>query len=185
MGKSAAAGLLVQRGLPVIDTDVIARQVVEPGQPALGEIREAFGADVIAPDGSLLRDELAQRVFANGVARRQLEAILHPRIQAAWQTEAEHWRAEGRPCGVVVIPLLFETGAEAPFNVIVCVACSAPTQRERLAARGWTPEQITQRIQAQMAVEDKMTRSHYVVWTEGSLAMHAAQWDRILARLGL
>lgn len=180
MGKSTAAELLAQRGLPLIDTDVIARQVVVPGEPALAEIREAFGHEVIAPDGSLDRGQLARRVFSDGPSRRQLEAILHPRIRAVWQAQAEVWRAEGRRCAVVVIPLLFETRAEDQFTATICVACSAATQRQRLAARGWTDEQIDQRTRAQMPTERKMALSDYVVWTEGGLEVHAEQWDRIL-----
>lgn len=185
MGKSTAANLLAQRGVATIDTDMIARTVVAPGQPGLEEIRQCFGSDVIAPDGSLRRDELARRVFSNGPARRELEAILHPRIRAVWQAQVECWRAEGRSSGAVVIPLLFETGAEALFDATICMACSASTQRQRLAQRGWTPEQITQRLQAQMSAEEKMNRCDYVVWTEGGIEVQAGQWDRLLARLAV
>ncbi|MBI3192439.1 MAG: dephospho-CoA kinase, partial [Pedosphaera parvula] len=101
MGKSTAADLLARRGVPVIDTDAIARHVVEPGQPALQEIHAAFGPAAIAPDGTLQRGELARRVFTDPHARRQLEAILHPRIRAVWQAQVEAWRAAGRACGVV------------------------------------------------------------------------------------
>jgi dephospho-CoA kinase len=82
-----------------------------------------------------------------------------------------------------VIPLLFETRAESHFNKIICVACSAPTQRERLLARGWTSEQIEQRIAAQMPVEQKIARADFVIWTEGALDAHARQLDRILTAL--
>src|SRR5437899_8502578 len=85
MGKSTAADLLRKRGLPVVDSDVIARQAVEPGQPALAEIRQLFGAEMVGDDGRLRREELARRVFADAESRRKLEAILHPRIRAVWQ----------------------------------------------------------------------------------------------------
>src|ERR1019366_2307982 len=102
MGKSTAAQLLGSRGAAVVDTDDLARQVVEPGQPALAEVREAFGAEIVGPDGRLRRDELARRVFADPAARQQLEALLHPPIRALWRAQVENWRPEGRPLAVVV-----------------------------------------------------------------------------------
>jgi dephospho-CoA kinase len=82
-----------------------------------------------------------------------------------------------------VIPLLFETRAESHFTKIICAACSAATQRERLLARGWTPEQIQQRIAAQWPVEQKISRADFVVWTDGALAAHGQQLERIFVKL--
>jgi dephospho-CoA kinase len=184
MGKSTAAQLLGSRGAAVVDTDDLARQVVEPGQPALAEVREAFGPGIVWPDGRLRRDELARRVFADAASRQRLEGILHPPIRALWRAQVETWRAAGRPLAIVVIPLLFETKAEAELDATVCVACSAATQHQRLLARGWSPEHIEQRLQAQWPVETKMVRADYVVWTEAGLDVHADQIERILRRLG-
>ena len=184
MGKSAAAQMLRDRGVPVVDTDDLARQVVEPGQPALAEVRQAFGADVIGPDGRLRRDELARRVFADASARTCLESILHPRIRELWLAQVQVWREAGCPLAVVVIPLLFETKAETELDATICVACSKATQQGRLRARGWPQEQIEQRIQAQLPTEEKVARANYVVWSEGGLDVHAAQIERILQRLG-
>ena len=183
MGKSTSAQLFQQRGVPVVDTDDLARKVVEPGQPALTEILAAFGPEMLGPDGRLRRDEMARRVFADSAARQRLEGILHPRIRELWRVQVEAWRAEGRPLAIVVIPLLFETKAEAELDTTTCVACSAATQHERLLSRGWTPEQIEQRLQAQLPTEQKIARSDYLIWTEGSLDVHAAQIDRILSLL--
>jgi dephospho-CoA kinase len=183
MGKSTTGGLLLARGIPVVDTDELARQVVEPGEPALNEVREAFGEDIIGRDGRLHRGELAKRVFAEPAARLRLESILHPRIRQLWHAQVEAWRAEGRPAAVVIIPLLFETKAEAELDATICVACSPVSQRERLVARGWSAEQIAQRIEAQWPVEKKITLSDYVIWTEGDPALQAEQLDRILATL--
>ena len=183
MGKSTSARLFQERGVPVVDTDDLARKVVEPGQPALAEILAAFGPEMIGPDGRLRRDEMARRVFADSAARQQLEGILHPRIRELWRAQVEVWRAEGRPLALVVIPLLFETKAEAELDATICVACSAATQHERLRSRGWTPEQIEQRLQAQLPTEQKIARADYLIWTEGSLDVHAAQIDRILSLL--
>jgi dephospho-CoA kinase len=183
MGKSTSAQLLRARGVPVVDTDDLARQIVEPGQPALAEVMAAFGPQIVGPDGRLRRDELARRVFADPAARRRLEDILHPRIRVLWRAQVETWRAEGHPLAVVVIPLLFETEAEAELDATICVACSAATQQQRLRARGWPPEQIEQRLQAQWPVETKIARADYLVWTEADLDVHAAQIERILRRL--
>ena len=183
MGKSTSAQLLRDRGVRVVDTDDLARQVVEPGQPALAEVQKVFGAGIVGPDGRLQRDKLARLVFADPTARARLEQILHPPIRALWHAQVETWRAEGCPLAVVVIPLLFETGAEAELDATICVACSAATQRERLRARGWPCEQIEQRVQAQWPTEQKMARADYLVWTEAGLDVHAAQIERLLQLL--
>jgi dephospho-CoA kinase len=183
MGKSTTAGFLREHGAQVVDTDELARQLVQPGQTALDEIQAAFGEKIIGPTGELNRAGLAQIVFADAATRKKLEAILHPRIREQWLAQIDSWSKENHPLAVVVIPLLFETQAETHFDKIICVACSAPAQRERLLARGWTPEQIEQRIAAQMPVEQKIARADFVIWTDGALDAHAQQVERILAAL--
>ncbi len=182
MGKSTAAQLLRARGVSVVDTDDLARELVLPGQPALEEVRATFGDQMVGPDGQLLREELARLVFADANARRRLEAILHPRIRERWRAQVEFWREEGRSVAVVVIPLLFETGAETELDAVICVACTPGTQAERLRARGWTEEEIKQRLAAQMSTDEKLARATYAIWTEGSLEVHAQQLERILPR---
>jgi dephospho-CoA kinase len=183
MGKSIAARFLHERGAPIVDSDELARQLVEPGQPALNEIQAAFGKNMVARDGQLRRNELACVVFADGAARKRLETILHPRIRERWLAQIETWRRENRALAVVVIPLLFETQAESDFDKIICVACSAATQRQRLLSRGWTAEQIQQRLAAQWPIEQKIARANFVVWTEGALSVSAQQVERIVAAL--
>lgn len=183
MGKSACAELLCARGIPLVDTDDLAREVVEPGQPALAELQRAFGAEMVARDGRLRRERLARRVFADPAARKQLEDILHPRIREMWRRQMDLWRAGGHPLAVVVIPLLFETRAEAELDAVICVACSGATQRERLLSRGWPPDQIEQRIRAQWPIERKLELADYVIWAEAGLDLHAAQLDRLLGQL--
>lgn len=183
MGKSTAAQLLRERGVPLVDTDDLARAVVEPGQLALEDIRADFGDQFIGSDGRLRREELARLVFADLSARKKLEAILHPRIMVLWRAQIEQWRNAGKRLAVVVIPLLYETEAEGDFDAVICVACSQTTQRERLLARGWSPDDITRRNAAQLPVEQKIARANYLIWTEGDLAIHAEQLDRVLSRL--
>lgn len=182
MGKSTAAQILHERGVAVVDTDDLARQVVQPGQPALAEIKNMFGRELVGADGQLKRDQLASLVFSNAEARAKLEAILHPRIRQLWEAQLKMWRDEGRGVAAVVIPLLFETHAESAFDAIICIACSDKTQQARLTTRGWSPDQIKQRIAAQLPVAEKMSRSHYVVWTEGDLSATAQQLERVILR---
>lgn len=179
MGKSAIASLLEKRGVEVVDTDQLARKVVEPGQPALAKIEELFGAGVVSADGALNRPELARRVFGSEVSRRQLEAILHPKIRELWKAKIEEWRSAGTQSGAVVIPLLYETKAEANFDFIICVACSKETQQKRLIERKMTPDQIRQRNDAQMPIEQKMEQADYVIWNEGDLSLAEEQIDKI------
>jgi dephospho-CoA kinase len=181
MGKSTAGQLLAERGVEVCDTDQIARQIVEPGQPAWEEIRQKFGPSFFSDDGHLQRDKLAHLVFADPAARADLEAILHPRIRGIWQEQVKAWRATGVACGAVIIPLLFETRAEAAFGAVICVACSEDARWHRLRQRGWSNGDIRRRIEAQMPTDQKISKSTFLVWTEGSLAAHAAQLERILS----
>lgn len=185
MGKSAASDILRRLGLPVCDTDVAARQVVACGQPALAEIVTAFGADVLDSAGELRRGELAARVFRDPDARRRLETIVHPRIRDAWLTEAEGWRRAGRPAGVVVIPLLFETGAETSLDATLCLACSPKVQQERLRERGWSPEHVAQRLAAQWPIEKKVAAATFMIWNDGGLELLEEQLRRTLATLGI
>jgi len=168
--------------VPVVDADEIARRLVQSGEPALAEIQHAFGREIVAPDGRLRRDELARIIFADPAAREKLEGILHPRIRTAWLAQVEAWRKDNRPLAVVVIPLLFETRAVTFFDKIICVACSAASQHQRLLARGWNEEQIQQRLAAQWPVAVKLARADYAVWTEGTLDVHRQQWQQILKK---
>jgi dephospho-CoA kinase len=172
--------LLRERNVPVVDTDVLAREVVEPGEPALEEIAAAFGHEVLDSTGRLNRAEVARQVFANPPLREKLESILHPRIRERWLAQVLAWRTQGHRRAAVIIPLLFETNAQEECDFAVAVACSAQSQQKRLAARGWTPEQIHQRVAAQWPTAKKIEAADFLVWTEGPMEVHAAQLERIL-----
>lgn len=180
MGKSTAAQMIQQLGVAVVDTDELARQVVQPGTPALQEILQIFGPKVLRADGQLHREELACIVFADAPARKRLEDILHPRIRDLWRAQVETWRGQGVPIAVVVIPLLFETGAESEFDSTICVACSAASQKNRLLARGWSASQIEQRLKAQWPTEQKIAAANFVVWNEGGTDVLSQQIERII-----
>lgn len=183
MGKSTAAAFLEKRGAKIVDTDRLAHELAQPGQPAFAEIQNTFGNKVIASDGTLRRGELANIVFSDSIARKKLETILHPRIRERWLAQIEKWRKENCPLAVVVIPLLFETQAESYFDKIICVACTENSRLGRLRARDWAPEQIKGRIAAQMPVTEKIARADFVIWTEGDLQNHSRQADVIMGRI--
>ncbi|MDH7501474.1 MAG: dephospho-CoA kinase [Verrucomicrobiota bacterium] len=183
MGKTTVAAMFARRGVMVIDTDSVARLLVEPGQPALAEIVAEFGAEMIDSGGNLRRNALAAIVFADSSARSKLEAILHPRIADFWQAKAEEWRRCGVRIGMIIIPLLFEIGAERHFEATICVACSRASQAARMLVRGWSAEECRQRIGAQWPVERKIELSDYVVWSEGVLEVADAQVERILMQV--
>ena len=183
MGKSTVAQFLLSSGASVVDTDNLARELVQPGQPALEEIRAHFGVGIIDSAGRLRRSELASIIFQDSAARQKLESILHPRIREARLTQINIWRQSGLTLGFVVIPLLFETHAESEFNKIICVACSPATQRERLMARGWSIDEIRLRAAAQLPIEVKVDRSNFVIWTEGDLDVSRRQVTDILQKI--
>jgi dephospho-CoA kinase len=181
MGKSTVADHLSRQGEHLIDTDVLARELVAPGQPALEEIAASFGAGVINRDETLNRAALGFVVFRDVEKRRKLESILHPRIRQAWRDWAAKVASDGVHRAVVVIPLLFETGAERELDLTICVACGSETQTRRLQARGWTEEEITGRLAAQMPIREKMERAGRVVWNDTSLEVCQLQVARIFA----
>jgi len=146
-GKSTVARLFAARGVPVIDLDQVARDVVAPGSALLRQVLERFGPGIALPDGSLDRRALRQRVFADPAGRHALEALLHPAIRA--RTE-QLLAAAGGPYQVVVIPLLAETGERARYDRVLVVDCPEALQRQRLAQRdGSSPQEIDAILAAQ------------------------------------
>jgi dephospho-CoA kinase len=179
MGKTAAAGILAERGVPVVDTDFIAREVAAPGEAGFTEIKAAFGDAVVGSDGSLNRAALAETVFSDPAARARLESILHPLIRQRWLEIAKNWKEQGKKTGVVVIPLLFETGAEQEFERVICIACSGQLQSARLHERGWNAEQVTGRLAAQWPIEKKIDRSDFVIWNDSTIEVLREQLGRV------
>lgn len=180
MGKSTVGALFEKAGFPVVDTDELARVVVEPGRPALEKIKRIFGDHYINPDGTLNRKALGDLVFNNEQARKTLEGILHPEIRQLWFDEVTKWRLEDRTAGAVIVPLLFETAAESYFDAVICVACSKQTQMERLRERGWDDQQINSRIKAQLPTEEKIARSNYVIWNDAGFDVCEEQLRKII-----
>ena len=181
MGKSTAARLLKKVGLPVVDSDDLAREAVQPSTEGLAEIADEFGEGFLKADGSLDRDKMASTVFQDEAARKRLEAIIHPRVRTVWKKQIDQWREQKRPVGVVVIPLLFEVDLQDSFDAVLCVACTANTQRARLRERNWDDAQITARTAAQMDITQKMDLADHVLWNEGAPELLMDQMKEVLS----
>ena len=135
----------------------------------MAEIATEFGEGFLNTDGSMNRVKMASTVFQDDAARKRLEAIIHPRVRVGWEKQIEQWREQKRPVGVVVIPLLFEVDLQDSFDAVLCVACTANTQRAQLRERNWSDDQIADRIAAQMDIAQKMNLADHVLWNEGTL----------------
>lgn len=166
-GKSAVTRLFEARGVPVVDTDVLAREVIAPGSTGLEEIRAAFGADVFAADGGLDRRALRERVFANPAERRLLESITHPRIRALAR---ERLAALHAPYALLVIPLLAEGGRYDFIDRVLVIDVSPAVQHARLVQRdGITPALADAMIAAQASRAERLALADDVLANEGSL----------------
>ena len=167
-GKSMVLSMFANLGAEVIDADQLAREVVEPGQPALEEIATAFGRDMLMPDGRLDRGKLARIIFADPVARARLNAITHPRIRERMATEMA-LRGSRPGLLIVDIPLLYENDRSDTVESVIVVWVDSKTQLRRLTERdGLTPDEARQRIAAQMPLDEKRARADLVVDNSGS-----------------
>ena len=151
-GKSTVADYFAELGVPVVDTDLIAREVVSISSPALEEIRTTFGPDVISADGTLDRAAMRKIVFADDGKRRLLESILHPRIRELAFRRADQASA---PYVIIVVPLLFESPMRNAMNRILVVDCTVETQLQRLLARDCETEEQAKKIIAAQATRDE------------------------------
>lgn len=186
-GKSTAARFFADRGVPIIDADRLARELAEPGQPALLEIARRWPG-VVAADGRLLRRALADLVFAAADERRALEAILHPRIRAEAARQAKALESAGHVYALYEAALILETGGERSLDGVILVSASAETQRARLAQRNnLSPEDARRRIAAQLPQEEKRQRARWILENDGdveSLREQVSALDAVLRGLG-
>lgn len=166
-GKSTVADEFAKSGVPVIDTDLIARDIVSPGSAALQEIRRQFGDGVIGADGGLDRRELRKIVFDDERKRKSLEAILHPRIRQETMARAQ---AAGGPYQVIVVPLLVESALKSFVDRIVVVDCDPETQLDRLLLRdAESVDQAKRMISAQASRDERLAIADDVVNNDGDL----------------
>jgi dephospho-CoA kinase len=183
-GKSHVLATCAAAGIPTIDSDTLARAAVAIGTPGLAAVVARFGAQVLDRAGALNRRALADIVFADAAARRDLEAIVHPEVRLAIDAWFAAIHPERHPFAVVAIPLLFEAGRERDFDSIVVTTCRPGTQLQRLMARdSLTEHEARRRIDAQLPLDQKVRRADYVIDTEGLLAETDAQVHALIDRL--
>ncbi|MFP5503817.1 MAG: dephospho-CoA kinase [Candidatus Sericytochromatia bacterium] len=181
-GKTAVSHLLAARGAAIIDTDLLAREVVEPGNPAYQDIVGDFGEGVLRPDGALDRAKLGAVVFADAEARRRLNGYTHPRIRQLMMERVAALQASATPppAAVLVIPLLFENGLDALVEESWLVKVDPEVQKERLMRRdGFSPAEAEQRIASQMPLAEKLERATRVIDNSGDLSALDAEVDRV------
>jgi dephospho-CoA kinase len=180
-GKSTVAARLRTLGLPVIDADELSREVVAPGTDGLRAVTEAFGDEVLLPDGGLDRKALAGIVFRDDAARKALNAIVHPRIAVRTAALASSLEQAGEPLACYEAALLVENGTAAAFRPLVVCACPEATQVARVRARdGATTEQALARIRAQMPLAEKVAAADHVIDTAVPLDAVARRTDEVL-----
>ena len=173
-GKTTVANVFAGLGAGVIDTDNLAREVVAPGEPGLGAVREAFGSSVISNSGRLDRRALRKLVFANPEDRRRVEAILHPLIRGRTSEKLDQLDA---PYALVVVPLLFETGFETLVDRVAVVDCPRDVQMERLRARdGIDNPEAEAMLSAQANRDTRLARADDVIDNSGD-------WERTRERV--
>jgi len=183
-GKSTVASMLRDLDCPVLAADALGHELLEPGQTAYAEIVREFGIDILDSYGNVDRTALGEIVFADTGRREKLNQILHPRIREIIQKWFAALDQTGGPeLAVVEAALILEAGFNKELDRVVVCWCRPEQQLERLEERGLSPENARLRIAAQMPVEEKIARSHFVIWTEGDLQNHSAQLDRILSKL--
>ena len=181
-GKSMVAEMFAQLGAEIIDADQLAREVVEPGQPALEEIVKRFGADILLPNGRLDRHKLGRTIFADGSARADLNAITHPRIRERMQAAVEA-RRDREGLLILDIPLLYENARTGLVEKVIVVWVDPRTQARRLIERGGlTAEEARQRIAAQMALDEKRALADHVIDNTGSRDATRRQVEAIYRR---
>lgn len=184
-GKSTVAGWLGERpGVVVIDADVIAREVLEPGEPALDQVVARFGSDLLRPDGSLDRPALGRRVFADSAALRDLEAIVHPAVRPRIIAAMDRAAVDSADAVVVEAIRLVEGGLAALCDEVWLVTCDPALQRARLVGRGSTEKDAEQRIGAQAGLAQRVApTATRVIDTSGSQAATRAEVNDALDAL--
>ncbi|HEX9766574.1 MAG TPA: dephospho-CoA kinase [Nitriliruptorales bacterium] len=186
-GKSTVSARFAQLGAAVVDADRIAREVVEPGEPALDELVERFGDDLLRPDGTLDRKALAAIVFSDDRARADLNAITHPRIGAELLDRVQRLRNDPPDSGIVIldVPLLTESMATVQgHDVLVVVEAPEQIRVQRVvASRDTSEDDVRARIRTQQTDEERRTVATHVIDNSGDLDDLYAQVDRVFTDL--
>ncbi|HWE24077.1 MAG TPA: dephospho-CoA kinase [Myxococcales bacterium] len=182
-GKSTVARLFAEHGVPVIDADQVAREVVAPGSPGLAEVAARFPG-VLTPSGELDRKALADRVFNDAQERAALNAILHPRIGAEVRARLDRLAARGAPVAIYEAALIVENGLHHGLDGLIVVNAPVEEQIRRLRARdGMTEEEARARIRAQLPAHDKVKEADFVIENTGAPELLRAQVARVVDTL--
>jgi dephospho-CoA kinase len=183
-GKSTVAARWRSSGLPVIDADQLAREVVVPGSEGLAELVATFGAAVLLANGSLDRKAVARLVFSDAEARKKLERITHPRIAQRMVEQTTELARAGEPLACYEAALIVENGLAPQFRPLVVCACSEEVQLARIRSRDRaSAEDALARVRAQKPLAEKVAVADFVIDTSGSLANNGRQSDEVLATL--
>lgn len=182
-GKSTVSKIFKKRGLPVIDADIISRQVVEPGTKGLGQLVDYFSESILDTQGHLDRQALAKIIFDDGNHRQVLNDILHPIIREEILRQKDAYIGQNKPCLVLDIPLLFEANYDHECDGIMVVSVSKENQLKRLMERNnLTKDQAESRIQAQVPLEEKITLADFVIDNNGTIDQTQQQVENWLAQ---
>jgi dephospho-CoA kinase len=183
-GKSTVSDALRQLGCVIIDADVLAREVVGPGEPAHADVVREFGPGVLRPDGALDRKKLGAIVFADPDRRQRLEALTHPRIRERFERRLQELDERGFD-GIVVFdaPVMIESGNEKNMDRLVVVVADAATQRARALVRDGDRQDLERRIASQMPLADKARLADYVIDNSGDRDRTLAEVRRVHAAL--
>ncbi|MED2796304.1 dephospho-CoA kinase [Bacillus thuringiensis] len=182
-GKSTVSQMFRELSIPVIDADIIAREVVERGKPAYNKIVEVFGMEVLQKDGELDRPKLGSVVFYNEEKRLQLNKIVHPAVREEMNRQKEMYIKESMQAIVLDIPLLFESKLTSLVDRVLVVAVTPDTQLERLMKRnGFSEEEATARIQSQMPLAEKVKNADEVINNDGTIMGTKTQLQVILKK---
>ncbi|MGI6575231.1 MAG: dephospho-CoA kinase [bacterium] len=180
-GKTTVGNMLRELGIPVIDADLIAREIVQPGKPAYEEIIAVFGHGVVQPDGNLDRKRLGAIVFANATLLSRLNKITHPRIAQEIKKRLAHHEEEGTPLVVVDIPLLLEGKSHIEVDEVWLVSCDSASQLQRLQTRDQiSAEEAQMRIKAQMPLTEKAKYAHRIIDNSGDINNTRRQVEEFL-----
>ncbi len=183
-GKSAVAQRLAALGAPIVDADLLAREAVALGSPALKAIAERFGPTVLAANGALDRAAMRRIAFGDSSARQDLNAIVHPEVQRLRLDAIAHHEALGKPLVICDIPLLFEAGLESSVDAVLLVDAPAEVRRERLIRdRGLTSAEADAMMAAQMPSESKRSRAQHIIDNTGTREELDAKVDALWAAL--
>ena len=179
-GKSTVAAMLRELGAPIVDADLLARQVVEPGSPALAEIAQKFGPEVLGADGGLDRKRMGERIFADPTARAALNAITHPRIAKASAAALADLTAAGHKVAIYEAALLVENRIHERLGGLLVVSVPVEVQVARLMARdGLDEEGARARVAAQLPLASKVAVADWVIDNSGPVEHTRAEVERI------